>query len=429
MNLRALLLLAAAACSQARPQKGDLARPVAWVEDVAPLFAAQCAPCHSGSGYRTTSYGEAIAQATAGDAASPLVRALQPGVRDATHIPVASAYDLVRAWVVDGRLAYRKSGLHEAGVLNPRDSEFHGAMLQASGWNFGLCTPCHGADFASTAAGTTACTQCHVHGPMSCDGCHGDPPASGAHAGHAAVPIDCTACHPKPSRWDDGHADAKLVIAFARGGTFDGATCSSVYCHGTAKPSWVGGSAECGSCHGNPPASHDPSSTTCTLCHPASAPHVDGIVQVGDGSGTCTACHGQPPATGAHVAHVSGTHKLTAPMACSACHPAVAQIHDPGHFDHAPPATVAFSGGGAWNGTSCSSTYCHKAFTPLWAPSDLPQAYCGSCHALPPADPDHAGIKFPDCNRCHPTTVAVDGNIIIENGASTHVNGVVDVVP
>ena len=427
MRLRALLLLAAA-CSQSRPQRGDLGRPVAWVDDIAPLFAARCTPCHAGGGYRTTSYGEAISLATAGDAASPLVRALQPGRVDATHAPVASSFDAVRAWVVDGRLAYRREGVHEAGVMNPRDpSEFHGAALRSAAWNFALCTPCHGADFRSTAGGATACTQCHAAGPTSCDTCHGSPPATGAHAAHAAVPLDCSACHEKPARWDDGHATAKLSVAFAGGGAFDGTSCSSVYCHGSAKPLWAGGSAPCGSCHAIPPSSHDSGTATCTQCHPADAPHVDGVVQVGDGSGTCTACHGQPPATGAHLAHMDATHQISAAILCSACHVVPGTLHSAGHIDHPPPATVTMSSGGSWNGTSCSSTYCHKSFTPAW--TGAAQAYCGSCHGLPPGDDSHAGITFPDCSRCHPSTVEPDGRIIVSAGASTHINGAVDVAP
>jgi len=36
------LTLAAAACSEGRPLQGELANPVSWEEDIAPLYAAQC---------------------------------------------------------------------------------------------------------------------------------------------------------------------------------------------------------------------------------------------------------------------------------------------------------------------------------------------------------------------------------------------------
>ncbi len=516
----AVAALAGASCSKARSLAATPPR-VSWQEEIAPLFASNCTSCHSGAtpggGYRATSYLEALGPtaapvAVAGDPSSLLLRTLDPTLADATHAPVSRVFGAVRDWVVDGRLSFFRSGVHEGGILNPRDAdEFHGAVLRAKNWDLGSCAKCHGADFMGGVAGVS-CTQCHTKGPTSCDTCHGQPPDTGAHQAHALGAVgrklDCGECHVKPAQFDDpghlttsdGKAKQKATITFGaqaalagpgRSGapSFNGATCSNVACHGGAfqdskasstQPAWKGGSAACGSCHGLPPASHDASSTTCSACHhlvtpPGGKPinaalHVDGTVQVGDGSGTCSACHGSaesaaPPrdlsgnttpsalGVGAHRAHLIGTHDLSAPIACSACHQVPAVVHSPGHIDHPLPATVTFSGlalaDGAkptWdrNTASCSTSYCHGGGTrladdtafklrmPVWT-LGTSQAFCGSCHGLPPGDFVHAGITFPDCARCHATTVAPNGGILVSGPAgartSTHINGVVDVTP
>ena len=134
-----LVVLAASACSKARPLQGDLTQPVSWEEDIAPLFAAQCSSCHSGAkpagGYRTTSYLEALGPrgarvAVAGDASSTLLRTLAPATADAVHQPVSGAFQSARAWVVDGRLSFFRSEVHEGGILNPDDPEFHSNLVR-----------------------------------------------------------------------------------------------------------------------------------------------------------------------------------------------------------------------------------------------------------------------------------------------------------
>ena len=47
----------------------------------------------------------------------------------------------------------------------------------------------------------------------------------------------------------------------------------------------------CTRCHGDPPPTPSHARTDCATCHPASAPHIDGIVQVGRTPG-CSGCHG-----------------------------------------------------------------------------------------------------------------------------------------
>jgi predicted CxxxxCH...CXXCH cytochrome family protein len=365
--MRALLgvLVATAAvcsCSKARPLQGEPARPVSWEEEIAPLFAAQCTSCHSGAsaaaGYRTTSYLEALGPqsapvAIAGDPGSLLLRTIDPAQADAVHTPVSGAFTQTRAWVVDGRLSFFRSDVHEGGILNPRDPEFHSNLVRARNWNFAACQKCHGTDFIGGTVG------------VSCQACHA------LQVGADGVP-DCSSCHgsaqtPAPPRDLSGN-----LSATARG-------------------------------------------------------------------------------VGAHQAHVIGRTRISAPIACGTCHQVPAQIDSPGHLDHLRPAVVTFSGlavadgaAPAWNGASCSATYCHGGGaklagdtaatlrTPVWTVT-TPQAFCGSCHGAPPSTPPHAGIAFPDCARCHSTTVSPTGLILVSGPpdarTSTHINGVIDVTP
>ena len=55
------------------------------------------------------------------------------------------------------------------------------------------------------------------------------------------------------------------------------------------------------------------------------------------------------------------------------------------------------------------------------------QVSCGSCHGIPPSDAAHAPtMTLTSCATCHPGTVDAFGNILVTNGISEHMNGVVD---
>jgi predicted CxxxxCH...CXXCH cytochrome family protein len=349
----------------------------------------------------------------------------------------------------------------------------------AGGKSGASCLSCH-------KDGPTACTTCHGQPPAT--GAHQAHVTGGA----LARTFDCTECHVKPALYtdvghlfrDDGSVIGEPTLTFgalaatsfapvAAGGPHwedASGTCFNVYCHGGQfidhkathrAPSWQGGSGEavCGTCHGLPPSDHV--RTRCAECHPKvvddtgalvdKTRHVDGKISLGDESGTCTACHGQPPPTGAHVAHLTAEHGLRGPLACGDCHRVPAQVSSPGHFDSLGPnvlpagiVSMAFAGSAqpSWDGLRCSDVYCHGgggAFAddrsptlhrqPLWT-GGVDEIYCGACHGIPPVDDAHAGVSgFTSCNRCHPTTINPTGELIVVDGQSTHINGVVDVQP
>ena len=360
--------------------------------------------------------------------------------------------------------------IHPSGILDPASSEFHGKLLALNNWSFALCTSCHGGDFRGGTSGVS-CVSCHSEGPTACVTCHGGGPRSNAHAIHASKSVACAECHVVPSRWDDdghilhggvaittpakvtfGATAALTIVAQDRSGppTWDGTTCTNVYCHGavlgnaggtTPAPRWDDPTpaGRCDRCHGNPPPSHVRSD--CASCHPATAPHIDGVVQVGRQPG-CSGCHGSasspaPPVdlsgntfttaigVGAHQAHLRGASRISAPIRCDVCHLVPSALDSPGHIDQVGPAAVTASLGWDRNAQTCASAWCHGTARPIWTSSG--QVSCGSCHGIPPSDAPHTpAMTLSSCATCHPGTVDSFGNIIVTNGVSEHINGIVD---
>jgi predicted CxxxxCH...CXXCH cytochrome family protein len=428
------LLVALLACGRERE------RPLAdncptWTGDVQALVADRCVACHASF----ASYLGLIATPVPPD--------------DATHADLADARATLDTWAGSCRLAYSDNPIHAPGLMNPADSEFHGNLLREQNWDFALCQKCHGDDFGGGTSGKT-CKGCHVEGPTSCGTCHEKTPSSGAHPAHTAQ-LGCQECHRVPARWDDpGHivddgppAEVVLGPLAARDldpprrsqpPAYDASTgrCENVYCHGGGwgdarathpTPVWTGqGQATCGSCHGTPPADHA-STAACANCHGGA--HLDGKVQLGDGSGTCSACHPAAPTSGAHQQHLTA-FRLRGPIACSECHRVPTSVTSPGHIDSEPPVEITFgalaSTGGktpAWNGSSCTTTYCHGDWAPVWTRLDQGEAACGTCHGIPPAGTHAPTLTLRDCHGCHASSVDELGNILMNGG---HLDGHVD---
>jgi predicted CxxxxCH...CXXCH cytochrome family protein len=189
----------------------------------------------------------------------------------------------------------------------------------------GSCNNCH-AD--ANASGTALSGSLHMNGAVVlgdgsglCGACHGTGaspwPTTAAHPAHQnpmiSLPINCASCHPVPSSiTDPTHLDGIVEVVFtglavARGASpvWNGASCTSVACHGAnladpaGVPAWTdtsGDAAKCGVCHGVPPAQHT-ASTSCNLsvCHGSEvaisvlgvpsitasgdALHIDGIIE------------------------------------------------------------------------------------------------------------------------------------------------------
>lgn len=346
------------------------------------------------------------------------------------------------------------------------------------------CSSCHGDSARAGIAG--ADPQVKSAPPV---GTKGETATStravGAHVAHLnkgalSSPLSCSECHVVPISMS--HSNAVVDMAFGSlaktGGvapTWNGTTCAGSYCHGNfpggntaAAPSWTSGTMACDSCHGAPPATpvHSNPATECSVCHGAGFSataktvdktlHVNGIVDVNQSTLSCSSCHGDgaraatagadpqlrasPPlgskgetatstrAVGAHMAHVSSA-PISNPIACAECH---VVPNSPSHSDGVVQmafGTLSTTGGvnPAWNGTSCSASYCHGNFNggntaaaPSWTAGPMA---CDGCHGLPPSTPPHSNPTL-GCTLCHGAGYSATGQTV---NKLTHVNGVVDV--
>jgi predicted CxxxxCH...CXXCH cytochrome family protein len=352
------------------------------------------------------------------------------------------------------------------------------------------CGDCHTGYSASSVALAT-----HVNGRvdaagLTCTSCHGSaanpaPPLStagetsttarsvGAHQAHLspaglAKALTCASCHVNPAK--PIHADTVVSIVWSplakTGGLspqWNGATCSSTYCHGATlsggthpNPVWTqvdGTQAACGSCHGAPPPAPHVGNTDCSKCHVGytattvnQATHVNGKLDVVALS--CSSCHGSranvaPPlgtrgetdttsrAVGAHQAHYD-PHGIGGRLTCDECHPIAATMdHADGTVQLAWGSWATANGAApVWNPASgtCSNVYCHGGtleaggdhVQPVWTIVDGSQERCGSCHGAPPPPPH---VPNPDCGRCH------DGYTATTTNAQQHIDTDVDVTP
>lgn len=171
----------------------------------------------------------------------------------------------------------------------------------------------------------------------------------------------------------------------------------------------------CAECHGGD-FSGGTSGKSCLKCH-------------AQGPTACDTCHRLPPDSGAHKAHASmltTTSGGAGSYACAECHVVPTTWDQPGHIFDDNGKVLAKSAvvlgplsrtGGAtptWDGTKCSSTYCHGDATPAWN-GGSGEAACGSCHKIPPAN--HA---INQCGKCHGRVA--DDNAMIVNRA-LHADG------
>jgi predicted CxxxxCH...CXXCH cytochrome family protein len=387
--------------------------------------------------------------------------------------PQSQTCENCHAPIAGPNLSIADPARHADGVLDVKDtsqcSSCHGSTANSA-------PPHDTSNKSDTSLVTVGAHQTHLLGgassaPVACTECHIDVMALNT-PGH----ID----HPPPATitWGDIAKSGGSSPAWDH----NQATCANTYCHGSSMvtvpgktvdaggrlmtPKWTavdGTQAACGTCHGLPPPAPHPQNERCELCHaPTAGPnqtianrmtHVDGVLQVA--ADTCQAgCHGSmenlaPPldtlgkdlitskGVGAHQTHMSGGHD-SAPVACDSCHVVPMTVNEPGHMDHPLPAYVKFHGNAlvrsaqpTWDeqNAKCNNTYCHgqglsggSNTSPTWTIVDGSQSACGSCHGLPPTDPQHP--QSDRCELCHAPTAGPNKTIA---NAATHINGVLDV--
>ncbi len=257
-------------------------------------------------------------------------------------------------------------------------------------WSGTACTNvyCHS---DGKATPTYALNQTWTTIAPNCLGCHGNgistggnnSQLSGKHAKHLSTAnLKCASCHYKTVSKNDNITlkqysgvryhitktrDVTLDPAF--GGTWNGTSCSSVYCHSSgayptptyANPNWA------------------TTTTTCTSCHG------------GDAS------QGTKMATNRHGTHMDNLASLGVNFACNTCHAATVSDNTTisNYANHVnTQRDVSFVGiyGGSISGTSpavtCSNTSCHAARNPVWNGAVSSGHTCTKCHGA-------AGVSSP----------------------------------
>jgi predicted CxxxxCH...CXXCH cytochrome family protein len=289
------------------------------------------------------------------------------------------------------------------------------------------------------------CTTCHSHSDGfipsggSCHGCHDATPGAfkyplasegyteGAHPLHVGTyEFTCDTCHylrGSGGANEGSHPSGSKDIVFNPSGlssangsspSWDGASCSNVYCHSDGgasdgstityvqTPNWIGGSVSCGD------------------------------------------CHAVPSTNGAHTTHTSAPYNF----ACTTCHVGINGTTDPPTANHVngtlgpeefDPGGMATANGATpnWNVSTltCSSVYCHsdgngtfQSNTPDWYSGTIA---CGDCHTVTPTSGAHARhtteaqisggspYNFP-CSTCH------NGAIVPSSPPTNgHINGTI----
>jgi len=125
--------------------------------------------------------------------------------------------------------------------------------------------------------------------------------------------------------------------------------------------------------------------------------------------------------TDAHPTH--DAPPVAQPIACAECH---APHGGMDHLLHFGPLANAGGATATWDpATATCSNYCHGqtlggglVTSPIWTRVDGSQAFCGSCHGLPPPAPHPALVTA--CGACHPGYTATSVNLAL------HINGAVD---
>lgn len=255
-----------------------------------------------------------------------------------------------------------------------------------------------------------------------CGRCHGQPPASGAHAVHAALlgggASACLECHPAAAARASVHGTGRAEVVFgARAGaaaTFQDGRCSGVACHGASlgrggsnpTPSWTGGPGEasCGSCHGRaagdplPPAPH-PQSSACGACHEGYTATAVNVALHGNGRPDTLTSHADPLWTQPDR-HGWAAEEAPGPAACAGCHGA---DYAGGIVAVSCNACHRAAGHADW---AADCTFCHGdpqrgevALRP--APPAGVHGESASTEAAVGAHARHLSGPAPDCATCH----------------------------
>ena len=288
--------------------------------------------------------------------------------------------------------------------VNKAKNVYFSALNPSGAWDEANCgtTYCH--SNAGPYLGTNTPVTQAWSGTLDCAGCHnkaGDTIAgakawSAPHTKHintysTNANMTCNACHAQTASGNAtvsnkaNHVDGAKTVAwnnFANSaapaynlGTHQ---CQNVYCHGngtTATPTvtvtWSG-TLNCNGCHGGNAATP-----------PASATHAKHVASTSPYRFSCAKCHSR-------TAKDTADSTSFANISSYSFH--VSKTKDVWFNSYNPSAT--------WNGTNCSTAYCHSLGNTNVLAGNLPGVYSGSLYASP------AWSGTLSCNSCHGRSTA-----------------------
>lgn len=325
----------------------------------------------------------------------------------------------------------------------------------------GVCVACHAAPASHATNGrtTTNCTtSCHTHrGSTSgfsggCTSCHGYAPSTNTAGGTTGYASDAASGHVYTGGKDESLSGHKSHTT----GTI---TYSCDECHkgnshnaGTFTDVFISPAGYKASFNSSTPAYAPAGDGTCSsvYCHsngnPANMKYKNvnwGLAQsthkiIGTAN-ECVACHNgviggfNNMSTNSHFKHVDSTGRN---LGCAVCHAATVSsntvISGPANHVNGSRNVVFGSGmetGTSWNGSTCSTSYCHSngagAYsTPTW--SDRTTGQCGKCHGTA-VDQTLATVThkthFTVVGSTDPAVVCVKCHVYTGVSATTHING------
>ncbi|MBK9517523.1 MAG: CxxxxCH/CxxCH domain-containing protein [Anaeromyxobacter sp.] len=307
-----------------------------------------------------------------------------------------------------------------------------------------LCTDCHAiATHSSESVGSsygswsTSCRDCHTpHGTNNLYLVAPQITAAPRGASAATAPRSVAFSDTRALGTGDlttARATASYVNTDASGPCQVCHTLTKYYRADGSSPSGPGHQTgtRCTSCHGHTAGM----AINCTQCHGdalrvatpglVTDPRLTAAPPRGSGGELATTTR----AVGAHQAHLNAARWRTNPLGCVDCHPAN-NSHEglPVEMAWSPLAsglTAAVPLTPSFDGTSCSSTWCHGAglragasiTPPVWTGGPT-QANCGTCHGSPPPSP-HPGAPA-GCAVCHAGYETTGLTVAARN---THIDG------
>lgn len=248
-----------------------------------------------------------------------------------------------------------QSGFHPDNYARP---DKHGTDLKMQAMD---CRECHGANL--DGGEQVGCDGCHAENwRTTCTFCHGaSENATGApprdingttdpnaisfppHTTHVmatiAKPFDCVQCHTKPTDvlsvnhiFETNPTPGKAEVSFnglSNGASYDGQSCSQVYCHSNGQS-------------------------------------LSGHISKTDGPRTCTSCHAGINSSNSAFGGMSGRHQrhMGEGLGCNECHSTVADSSNLGivdtslHVNGNVDVSITASGF-TISGTNSCSGYCH----------------------------------------------------------------------